>query len=365
MRKALRRAAWGLTAGLVTAGPALAQYGAHLAGQDTPVKPSTPTIVKLKAATGTVIQLPSVTTLGGADTVPPVGPKTEGIHFISHTAATMSVVGQPTGYVLQAVNGQPVTTSVLDSHTKLEEMKVELALLADPATFACNLSAKLEGNAMLVRGFVPNDAVREHAMEIARAGTHLPIADGLKIHHSLAMRSAGVPIAAVQQGAQDLVAEGFPEIAGGIEVRATITGQITLTGSARSYEEKLGVSQRLRRLNGCTAVINQLKVTPLVRAGQSLTMVTADGLHVVPSEVAELPPGRMVQAIPAIRIGAPTHGSAKLTAVEQLSAPVTPNVMRAPPISRVLPSALPVPADVTQGTVTFEDVPDTKPRWRK
>src|SRR5215471_1752750 len=157
MRKALRRAAWGLTAGLLTASPAWAQYAAHLPGQDAPVAPRTATMVQLQPATGTILPL-GVTTLAGSGYSAQSVSKRDAVQPISHSTTVTSVAGMPTGYVLQAVDGQPVTTPVLDSHTKLEEMKVELALLADPATFACNLSATLDGNAILVRGFVPNDA---------------------------------------------------------------------------------------------------------------------------------------------------------------------------------------------------------------
>ena len=40
------------------------------------------------------------------------------------------------------------------------------------------------------------------------------MADGLKIHRSLAMRGAGVPTEKLQQGAADMLTEAFPEIAG-------------------------------------------------------------------------------------------------------------------------------------------------------
>jgi osmotically-inducible protein OsmY len=337
-------------------------------------------MVQLQPAVGTAVPLP-VTTLAGSSYTTWESSKRHGLQPVSHAATVTSIAGMPTGYVLQAVDGQPVTTPVLDSHTILEEMKVELALLADPATFACNLSAKLDGNAMLVRGFVPNEAVRERALQAARTGTHLTVADGLKVHRSLAMRAAGVPVAALQQGAQDLLAEGFPEIAAGIEAKATITGQITLTGTARSFEEKLAVSQRLRRLNGCTAVVNQLKVPPIVKDGQSLTMVTADGMHVVPPEVAMDTP--MEGIVPAMRAGreiSPVPLAVTMTPISRPVAPAKPSAMEAPPMARTrpaapaspsamevpptartLPSALPAPTgSVSRGTVTFDDAPEAK-----
>ena len=362
---ALRRAGWGLTAGLLLASPALAQYGARLPGENSPTTPRTATVVPAQATTASVVNLPSARqptyyTLDGT--------KPSAMQPVSHTTTVTAVTGMPAGYVLQSVDGQPVTTPVLDSHTKLEEMKVELALMSDPATFGCNLSARLDGKAMLVTGYVPNDAVREKAIQVARTGTHLVVADGLKIHRTLAMRSAGVPTEKLHQGAAELLSEGFPEIASGVEIKATITGQITLTGNARSFEEKLSVSQRLRRLNGCTSVVNQLKVTPLMKDGQSLTMVTADGVCVVPAEVAEASSEVMVQTTPVIRVIPPVLGTVSSLDAVAPPLPSIPSVMEAQPAVRTLPSAVPIAKPihgVSKGTVTFEDEMETKPQSSK
>src|SRR5438094_2460101 len=107
--EALRRAACGLTAGLMMASSALAQYSARFAGQERPVISKTVPIVPAQPV--------------AADTMP----------------------------------AQPV----LDSRTKLEEIKVQLALLSEPATFGRHLSARADGNAIAVKGYVPKEAVRQ------------------------------------------------------------------------------------------------------------------------------------------------------------------------------------------------------------
>src|SRR5262249_14601026 len=56
--KALRRAGWGLTAGLLLASPALAQYGARLPGENSPTTPRTATVVPIQATTASVVNLP-------------------------------------------------------------------------------------------------------------------------------------------------------------------------------------------------------------------------------------------------------------------------------------------------------------------
>jgi osmotically-inducible protein OsmY len=282
---------------------------------------------------------------------------------------TSSNAALPAGYVLQPVDEQTMTSAESESHTKLEEMKVDLALLSDPATFACHLSAKLDGRAILVRGFVPNEAVRDRALQLAQSATHMTIADGLNLHPTLAMRSAGVPAASLQSGAAELLVTGFPEVAHGIEAKANITGQVTLTGSARSFEEKLAMSQRMLRLNGCTSVVNRVKVTPILRNGTSLTMVTADGMHVVPTEVAMgQPSASAAPNMPEVRVLSSTQGTGTIHAMQappavprpvQLSKPVESSSMVRP-----LPAGPAFPRDkgsnnphsgVSQGLVTFSE----------
>ena len=211
--------------------------------------------------------------------------------------------------------------------------------------------------------------MRERALQLARTGTHLTIADGLRIHPTLAMRAAGVPVQTLQQGASALLVEGFPEAARGIETKATIAGQIILSGSVRSVEEKLAISQRMLHLNGCTSVVNQLKVTPILKDGMSLTMVTADGLHVVPTEVVMDTPGEgTAQEMPAVHVisSAQSTGTVHATRVPP-TAPMPAqmlNPMESQPMMRPLPSAPAAAKEkasnkgrngITQGVVTFTE----------
>jgi len=372
MSKALRCAGWGLAAGLLMAGSATAQYAAH-----PPVDSTSPPPVLPPSAFSPANMPPpptrDLTRTKGSFYTPDV-PRGYVLQPVSHTVSVSSVLGKPGGYVLQSVDRQSVAAPAMDSLSKLDEMKIELALLADPATFGCNLTARLDANALAVRGFVPNEAVRDRALQIARTATATPIADGLKVHPSLSMRSAGVAIAKLEEGASELLKEGFPELQG-IEAKAKITGQITLTGSAHSVQEKLAVSQKLRRLNGCTCVVNQMKVVPILKDGNSLTMVTADGLHVVPAEMAlegasTMPMGSAPGvAVPVSRVTT-ADGKATIERTDETKkmseAPIQPGQASAlPPVPQTLPLSLPPgpqpppsktkAGDPSEGTVTFPD----------
>lgn len=383
MYMALRRAAWGLTAGLALASPALAQYAAHRPGTSAPT-PLQTVVAPMADPLPTASPIPTTAPASGHGSYyTPDVPKGYTLQPVSHTTTVTSIAGLPTGYVLQSVDGEAVTKPVLDSHTKLEEMKVELALLSDPSTFGCGLKPNVDGAGMLLRGYVPNEAVRIKAIQLARTGTHLTVADGLKIHAPLSMRAAGVPVATLEQGAMEVLNEAFPEATKDMEIKAKITGQVTVTGNAKSYEEKLGISQRLRRLHGCTCVVNQLKVTPVIKEGQSLTMVTSDGMHVVPAEVAMEAPAEatLFPAMPAVRVGpaaqpvpAQTVQAQTPSSIDPLAVPpVTPTgpaqnaVMESPPLPKTLPTTLPPvqTPQVTQGVVTFDDEPEAKPQEKK
>src|SRR6516164_2120733 len=104
--KALRRACWGLTAGLVLAGPALAQYGAHIPGQNATAIPRATTITAPQA-TGAIVTLPPI---ASTNYYTPDVPKGYVLQPVSHTATIATITGMPAGYVLQSVDGQPITT---------------------------------------------------------------------------------------------------------------------------------------------------------------------------------------------------------------------------------------------------------------
>src|SRR6516162_5285757 len=78
--------------------------------------------------------------------------------------------------------GQPVVASegqdvMAEGQARLLEIKVELALMADVATFPYRLAAHASGGAMEVRGYIPNNIVRERALKTARESCSLEITD--------------------------------------------------------------------------------------------------------------------------------------------------------------------------------------------
>jgi osmotically-inducible protein OsmY len=191
-----------------------------------------------------------------------------------------------------AVRTAATTAWLTENYARLVEMRVELAWLADPTTFPYRLGAHVSNLAVEVRGYVPNDSVRQHALRLAREETGLEIVDALRIQPRLPLHSTTRPLEALQRDAQQALKETFPHFGRGLGVLAQANGTVTVTGIVSCYEEKLGVSQRLARVSGCTSVVNNIGVQPVQNGERLYTRVTANGKLLVPYEEApaETPP---------------------------------------------------------------------------
>jgi len=243
-----------------------------------------------------------------------------------------------------------------------EEMRVEMALMADPATFAYAIGARAVDGVVEVRGFAPNEAVKAKALEIAKGHTALQVQDGVKVMSSLAPHSSvGVPVDDVQREAAVLLVEALGEKAYEFHVQAKINGEVTLTGSVGSLKDKWTASRCLRQLHGCSCVLNQLKVD---RAGKAADPEPAP----VKAPEPVLPPPRIAPPTqapvpPPPRIAPPTQApstpppagpiisppaeakAAKSSpaAVDVLATPKLPPGWAAVPVKSPTPSPLPSP----------------------
>jgi hypothetical protein len=183
-------------------------------------------------------------------------------------------------------NGRYEMSNVLSSeHQRLTELQIELALLSDIATFPFEFYAQANGNTFELRGNVPNDFIRQRAMDLARRITVLRGIDGLKIQPKLNLQSTLRPTNLVQQEGIELI---HKELGGqarhiGLEVRPN--GMVVLSGHIDSVESKVEISKLLRQLPGCTAVLNELKIEPVMLDGQRMVRVTRNNMLFLPPSV--------------------------------------------------------------------------------
>jgi hypothetical protein len=170
---------------------------------------------------------------------------------------------------------------VSEADARLEELKVELAWLAEPSSFSCQLQAKADGPSLIVRGFVPNQTVRDLALKAAREHTFLNVADGITLQSNLVLRSGGKEAGAVQKQALEVLTQHFPQQAKTFRVTAKVSGEVTVTGTVPTFEDRVAVSRKLRLVDGCTCVVNQVQVPSVLRDGVKHFVVTSDGRLVV------------------------------------------------------------------------------------
>src|SRR5262249_33586913 len=137
---------------------------------------------------------------------------------------------------------------------------VELAWCSNPLTFPLSLSAQSDGKGLTLHGFVPNEAVRQQVLQLARSSTSLPVTDSPPVCPRLATRSGTATDAELVQGARYLLKEVLGSRNGLVRVEAGPQGQLVLKGSVANLDEKLAASRCLRKLGGCTCVVNHLGI---------------------------------------------------------------------------------------------------------
>jgi hypothetical protein len=139
---------------------------------------------------------------------------------------------------------------------RVAEINVEVAWLADPVTFPYYLEAHATGTQIEVRGYVPNQAVREQAARIAQVYSSLPVVDAMKEHPSLLVKPGLLSAQQLQSSAQSSLRVALPKQSPQLKIECGSDGKVFVLGPVSTIEEKVIVSHSLRRLHGCTSVQN-------------------------------------------------------------------------------------------------------------
>ncbi|MFN4258354.1 MAG: BON domain-containing protein [Gemmataceae bacterium] len=220
------------------------------------------------------------------------------------TAQTSALATLPPLIVRMPARSE-VTGNAETARDTLARIRVQLAWLADERTFPCFLEAQGQGTSLIVRGVVPNETVRQHALDLARQ------ASGLEIVNDIQIFAPPTPVPAPSLTAEELAEAARHHLKGvfgtrsqSMRVQAREGGCVVVTGFVLSLEEKLAVSRCLRQLKDCARVENQL-VTPLVeRDGKYFLLVSADGERLLPTD-APLKPTEPETGPNLIRASAP------------------------------------------------------------
>lgn len=143
---------------------------------------------------------------------------------------------------------------------RIVEVQVELALMGDPITFPYFLEARVDGSRMELRGFVPDKSVQDHALKLARLNCPLAVVDGTRVHPSLAVRPTRLPPEKLAPSVERAISKTLPSGSKALKIHCDMDGKVLVTGNVKTLEEKLLVSQSLRRLHGCGCVVNATQV---------------------------------------------------------------------------------------------------------
>ncbi|HLN33254.1 MAG TPA: hypothetical protein VK395_36335 [Gemmataceae bacterium] len=155
---------------------------------------------------------------------------------------------------------QTASTAQVGGDMHLAESKVELAWLADPLTFPYALEARTMGTALEIRGEVLTESDRQQALRIAQEESGMRVIDKLRINARLSLPHVSKPTNQIHREAVAILGEDLPLRVKDLSVSIWTNGQILVKGAVSTYEDKLAISQRLRRVKGCSCIINQIRV---------------------------------------------------------------------------------------------------------
>ncbi len=140
------------------------------------------------------------------------------------------------------------------------EMRVELAWMVDPLTFPYTLEARTVGTVLEIRGEVLTPSDHEQAVRLAQEESGMRVVDRLQVNPRLVLPRSTKPASLLQRQAIDSLGNDLPQRARDLSVSVWTNGQVLVKGSVPTYEDKLAVSRTLRRVGGCSCIINQLQV---------------------------------------------------------------------------------------------------------
>ncbi len=217
--------------------------------------------------------------------------------FAAAVAATPTAVAGPSPLrpVLWAEQTTPEAASGMSAEAgKREEVRVKLAWLANPVTFHYYLGAHAEGRTMKLTGYVPCQALKERAAEIAGKATTLPLVDEIKVYQEMGFLFPDrKPLDVLYREATEVLRQEFGDRGAQLTVMGRPDGQLTVSGAVMPMEEQLAVAECLRRVGGCSCVVSKLDAPDRAAVPYSLPLSPGgSGVRNPFNNPSSLPPPR-------------------------------------------------------------------------
>ncbi|MFM7111972.1 MAG: hypothetical protein ACKO26_12570 [Planctomycetota bacterium] len=186
----------------------------------------------------------------------------------------------------------PPAATIVDPMDSFHEMRLECLVLADPAIGETRLSLRKTGDTLEVRGTCESVAARRAALAVLAREHKGALRDLTSIAVIPFQPRKPMQSAALQKMAARRVKEIAPSQAAAIQVESAEPGMLEVSGLALSMEDKVEISRALKKLAGVVAVRNDLRVSPMMREGRMVTLVTADGRRAIDGSMASSRPAR-------------------------------------------------------------------------
>lgn len=179
------------------------------------------------------------------------------------------------------------------------EASVEVAWLGNPLTFPCPLEAIAGGSSITVRGAVPVEEIREKALEIARQVSGLEVIDQLSVRSDIPVYlPTRQSLPTLHRDAVSALVKALPRHANGFWLQTTATGRVIIKGAVPSPEERAEVSRCLRKVDGCSCVINQVRVLG-TEADDKMVVAREKEMKPAPAAAKQAKPARIEHAVKA------------------------------------------------------------------
>jgi len=166
---------------------------------------------------------------------------------------TLAQTPKPTGYSSNSSQSFVIDDPAVD---------IQIAWLGDPALLSCNLVAKVTSEGIELAGFVPNEAMRQKAVQVAKSACEYKVINRLQVqaHMPIPSPKPAVP-AELAYSASMILAETLGDKVMGIRIVSPSNGRVDISGNVPSADDKLLISKTLKKVNGCTQIVNKVNAT--------------------------------------------------------------------------------------------------------
>jgi hypothetical protein len=178
--------------------------------------------------------------------------------------SSLDAVSAQSWYASPGTYSQPGTATSVSQSSVVStpaQIQLQLAWLADPATFPLNLSLQTTSAGLTIVGTVPTAKMKQQILDRASQILGTQPLDSMTVVPNMIVHLPG-PIApgVLESRVSDRIAKWFPDRATKIQVHADAQGKVTLWGTVVTREEELMVCRVLHGMVECSCVMSRLSL---------------------------------------------------------------------------------------------------------